>query len=75
MAELHVLDAEPRGADVIEVLEEALRQARAGQLSSVAVAAVYRDGCTQQAWSSAPSVSLLIGAAARLVYRLNRLLE
>lgn len=71
-ADLRVIEAEPVGPDVVEHLEEALEQARKGELSSVAIATVYRDGTTSRAWSSAPSLSLLIGSVARLEAALIR---
>jgi hypothetical protein len=68
---IRVLDAEPVSTSaVIEKLEEALEQARSGQLSSVAIAVVYRDGCTGRSWSPPPSRSCLIGAVARLQHGL-----
>jgi hypothetical protein len=70
-----VLDAEPVGADTVAKLEEALEKARAGQLSSVALAVVYRDGTSGRAWSSAPSLSCLIGAVVRLEHALIRFVE
>lgn len=72
MAELKVLDAEPIGEDVIAKLEEALAEAREGRLSSVAIATVERDGTTNRSWSTAPSMSLLIGSVARLQAALIR---
>jgi hypothetical protein len=66
LASLKVLDAEPVGADAVEKLEDALTKAKAGELSSVAIAVVYRDGTSGRAWSAAPSLSCLIGAVARL---------
>jgi hypothetical protein len=63
-----VLDAEPVCADTITKLEEALEKARAGHLSSVAIAVVYRDGTCGRSWSSAPNLSCLIGSIARLQY-------
>jgi len=75
MAELHAITAEPAGEEVVAVLERALEQARAGEISSVGLAVVYRDGSTQQAWSSPPSIGTLIGSTARLVYRLNQALD
>jgi glycogen debranching enzyme len=74
-SDLHIITAEPRGEDVVELLEEALAQAKAGEFSSIAFAGVYRNGCTQQAWSSAPSVSLLLGSVSRLEYRLNQFID
>lgn len=71
--ELRAIDAEPLGADVVAKLEEALEAARAGELSSVAIAVVYRDGSTGTSWSKAPSVGLLVGSTARLQHRLLRI--
>lgn len=65
-ADLRVIDAEPAGANTVAMLEDALEAARNGQLSSAAIAVVYRDGTTGRAWSEAPSFSCLLGAVARL---------
>lgn len=70
-AQLTAIDAEPLGGEIIERLEEALEKARAGELSSVAVCVVYRDGSTGNSWSTAPSLALLIASAARLQHRLH----
>lgn len=75
MIKLRAIDAEPLGDDVIATLEEALAKAKAGDLSSVGLVVVYRDGTTGRAWSKAPSVTLLAGAAARLQYALLKLTE
>ena len=72
MAEVRVLDAEPVGEDVVAKLEEALEQARQGQISSVAIAVVYRSGETNRSWSKPPSLSLLIGSVAKLEAALIR---
>jgi hypothetical protein len=69
-AELRVLDAEPPASDTVAKLEEALERARSGQLSSVAIAVVYRDGTCGQCWSQAPSLSCLIGAVTRMQHAL-----
>ena len=71
-AELHVLDAEPVGPDIIERLEEVLEVAREGKLSSVAMAFVWRDGTCGHVWSSSPSLSCLVGAVARMQNKLIR---
>jgi hypothetical protein len=68
--DLKVIEPEPCGADVVEKLEEALEKAKSGELSSVAIAIVYRDGCTGSSWSAPLSYSILIGAVARLQHRL-----
>lgn len=70
-ADVRVLHAEPLSDNVISTLEEAIEQARKGELSSVAIAVVYRSGVTSCSWSKAASVSLLIGAVARLQARLQ----
>lgn len=72
MAEVRVIDSEPIGEDVIARLKETLEEAEAGKISSVAIAIVYRDGFTDNLWSTAPSLSTLIGAVSRLEYRLNQ---
>lgn len=63
---LQVINAEPIGKTVVERLEEFLEDAKAGKLSSVAIAAVYRDGTCNHNWSEAPSVSTLLGAIVRM---------
>lgn len=68
--ELRVLTAEPLGGSVIERLEEALARAREGSVSSIAIAIVNRDGSSESCWSDVPSYGLLIGAVARMQYRL-----
>lgn len=70
-AELRVLDAEPPGQGVVERLEEALEKARAGEISSIALAVVYRDGSVSGSWSDAPNRMLLLGSLSRLAYRVN----
>ena len=72
---LSVIEAEPVGADVIDRLEELLEKARAGEISSVAAAVVYRDGSTGSCWSSAPSFGLLIGSTAVLQANLIAMLK
>lgn len=70
MADLRAIEPEPLGEAVIPLLEEALRLARAGELSSVAVALVHRDGCTQSLWSEPPSVGLLLGSVHILAHKI-----
>ena len=75
MAELRVLTAEPQGESIVTLLENLLEMARAGELSSLAVAGVYRDGCVLAEWSDVLSLPILIGAAARLEHRLHLLAD
>jgi hypothetical protein len=66
MPELRVLDAEPPGQAVVKVLKEALTRARKGEISSVAVAMVERDGTADWEWSHVPNNSTLIGSIERM---------
>ena len=63
---LRVIEAEPQGKNIITTLEWALDEARKGNLSSIGLAVVYRDGSIDHHWSDAPNCSLLIGSCARL---------
>ncbi len=69
-AKLRVLEAEPIAEDVIAKLEEALERAKLGELSSVAIAVVYRSGCSGQSWSQCQSLPALIGSVATLNHKL-----
>lgn len=71
MTELTVIDAAPPDPGVIEALEETLAEARAGKVSAVAIAILYRDAMTSARWSRTMFVSALLGAIARLNHRLN----
>lgn len=73
MSKLHVITAEPDGSkSVIERLEETLEKAKVGELSSVAIAVVYRDGCTSRCWSDAPSMATLIGSVGMMHHLMMR---
>lgn len=72
-AKLVALDAEPAPApDIADRLTEVCNDVAADKISSVAIAVVYRDGTTGKVWSTAPSMSLLIGAVERLKAALIR---
>jgi hypothetical protein len=71
--DLHVLEPEPVGDDVVVKLLEALKEAQAGKLSAVGIAVVYRDGSTGSSWSTVPSLGTLLGSATLLQARLARL--
>ena len=66
MADLRVIDAAPVSKSIIEVLEEALEKAKNDDLSSVAIAWIYRDGAPGWNWSETPNTSTMIGAIERL---------
>ena len=71
MAALTVIEPEGVSPDLIETLEAVLEKARGGELSSVAIAYVYRDGTIGRTWSTAPSFGTLLGAIGRLAHVLN----
>lgn len=58
-------------ASVIERLEEILAEARAGKVVGVAIATVGLDGSIGAAWSETDNFPCLLGAIARLEYRVN----
>ena len=68
---MHVIDAEPASADLIDALKRALAKAEAGELSAVAIAYVYRDGSTGYRRSHLPSYPAMMGSLARLIHKLN----
>ncbi len=74
-AELHVITAEPVATDIVAVLEGVLTEARAGRLSSVAIATVDRQGIVNSAWSKPPSTSAMMGAIERLKWKLMQAWE
>lgn len=71
MAELTVLEPEPVGEGIVETLEEVLERAKAGEVSSVAIAYVLRDGAVCSTWSAPPCFGTLLGAVHRLAHRMN----
>lgn len=66
MADLVAIDPEPVGKDAVVYLEHLLKKARAGKLSCVAVAYVYRDGSTGSGWSQSQNLASIIGAVSGL---------
>ena len=70
MTNLVALPSEPLGEDIVERLEEVLTRARAGEISSIAIAIVTRAGCVNQCWSNAPSLPALMGSVALLQHKL-----
>jgi hypothetical protein len=71
MPELAVIEPEGVSPDLIETIEQLLEKAKAGEISSVAVAFVYRDGTIGRDWSTPPSFAALLGAVTRLAHRMN----
>lgn len=71
MADLHAIEPEDLAENVVEKIEEVLKLAKAGEISSVAFAIVYRDGRTGGKWSRLPSIGLMLGSISRLAHKLN----
>jgi hypothetical protein len=65
----------PISPDVIERLTEICGAIQRDEISAVGVAVVYRDGSTGTAYSTTPSIGLLIAAVTRLQHRLLRIGE
>jgi hypothetical protein len=76
MAELEIIHAEPTGdPEIIKRLDDVRAQVDKGEISSLAIVTVYRDGSVGSSWSKAPSFPLLMGGAQRLVHKLNVMLD
>ena len=58
-------------ASVVQRLEEVLADAREGKISAVAIAAVESEGALITTWSETDDFGRLLGAIARLEYRIN----
>lgn len=71
MTDLVAIDPESVSPDLVETIEAVLEKARAGEVSSVAIAFVYRDGSTHQTWSSPPSFFTLLGAVHQMAFRMS----
>lgn len=56
---------------VVETLEEVLRQAREGEIISVAIAVVHNDRSIGTTWSETDEFPILLGSISRLEYRVN----
>lgn len=70
-AKLHAIDPEPIDPSVITKLTELLEEALAGNISSVSMAWVMRDGRVGSTWSLLPNKATMFGAVARLMHRLQ----
>ena len=57
--------------DVVARLEEALAQAREGNIAAVGIAVVHSDGAISRSWSESDSFGLLLGSVSRLLHTLN----
>lgn len=75
MADIRVIESEPQGRSVQSTLKDVLAEAKAGKISAVAIAIVYRDGVAGRVWSELPSVATMIGSVDRLRHRLNLVMD
>jgi hypothetical protein len=70
MAELHKIDCEPQGNGIDALFDELRTRYDNGEISSVAVAIVHRDGTCDYLNSFCPSYTAIIGAIERMKYRI-----
>jgi hypothetical protein len=67
-----IFELKPPGNEGIEeMLEHLLEQVRDGNVSSMAVAWVTRDGRVANTWSEAPNFGAMLGSVNRLAHHLN----
>jgi hypothetical protein len=73
MAEVVSLETRAQAVSrtTVEVLEEALEEARAGRIQEVALALVYRDLSTGWRRSGSDNIATLIGSASLLLHSLH----
>lgn len=64
-----VIQGEPNPR-VVALLEQQLEAARRGEVSGVAIATLSPDGCAGALWAHQSEYFSLIGAVARLQYKL-----
>lgn len=74
MAEVVQLETGSKRANrhTVEMLEEALAEAKAGHIQECALALVYQAGYTGYRRSSTESISTLIGSASILLHNLHK---
>jgi hypothetical protein len=65
-----VIPSEDVAADAVEVIEEVLARAKAGELSSVSIAWTTREGVAGNTWSAGPHSAAQIGSAAIMLHQL-----
>ena len=72
MAELRVLETRPDAArrGVVELLEETLARAVAGEIQSVAIAFVEPSGTVKRSWSDTDNIGSLFGVVGWLHHSL-----
>lgn len=75
MAELIALEPEAQAADLIAVLDDARAKVEAGEISSIAIAFVYRNGDSNSSWSGLPNRVQMLGSIYRLAHKLQLFLD
>lgn len=76
-AEIHALKTllDSDKESVVELLETALKEARAGDIQAIALAVVRPSSALNTAWSDNSSVAPMLGATLLLQHRLMRRLD
>lgn len=64
-------EAAETNAEVIELLEETLEDARAGKIIEIAVAEVHSDGAVSTGHTSTNNLMRLLAAVSRMQHRLH----
>lgn len=77
MAELRAIKTRKQRCDedVVEKLEYLLREARAGEIVAIGVAAVYRDKSIGTTFGKNMDAGRLLGAVTRLSHRISSALD
>jgi hypothetical protein len=71
-AELIPISCEPVGESIGELIADIQAAHSKGEVSSLAIAIVYRDGSTTQAFSTLPNTATMLGALERLKCKILR---
>lgn len=67
-----VCSSETIADGAVEILEYALKRAKAGELSSVSIAWTTREGNFGNDWTGGPHFAAQLGSVARLFFELNQ---
>lgn len=71
MVDLIAIEPETVDSGIVELLEGALAQAKAGEIASLGLAIVYMSGVAGAKWTTGGSFIRILGAVDRLRHKLN----